>query len=108
MDNYDISDALGMYAKLAELHDENPFKVKAYSAAAFNLKKVKDPLVNMPDDQLDKVPGVGKSVLGAIRDILKTGAFPDLEKIIEKTPPGVLDMLRIKGLGPKKVRLIWK
>jgi len=108
MDNYDISNALGTYAKLAELHDENPFKVKAYAAAAFNIKKIKDPLASMTEADLDKVPGVGKSVIGAIRTLLSTNTFPDLQKLKDSTPPGVLDILRIKGLGPKKVKGIWK
>src|SRR5687767_13193733 len=107
MDNYDISDALGFYAKLAELHDENPFKVKAFSAAAFNLKKVKEPLSGMNEDALANVPGVGKSVLSAVKQILATGGFPELEAVLAKTPPGILEMLRIKGLGPKKVQGIW-
>jgi DNA polymerase (family 10) len=108
MDNYDISDALGLYAKLAELHDENPFKVKAYAAAAFNIKKIKEPLSGFSDEALDSVQGVGKSVIDAIKTIVKTHTFPDLQKAIEKTPEGVLAMLRIKGLGPKKVKAIWQ
>lgn len=108
MDNYDISDALGMYAKLAELHEENPFKTKAYAAAAFNIKKIKDPLAEMPPENLDKLPGVGKSVVGAIKALLETQSFPDLDKIIAQTPQGILAMLRIKGLGPKKVGVIWR
>lgn len=108
MDNYDISDALGFYAKLAELHNENPFRVKAFSAAAFNIKKVKDPLSNMTDEALSALPSVGKSVVASIRVVLESGTFPELEELKQKTPAGVLEMLRIKGLGPKKVHQIWK
>ncbi len=108
IDNYDISEQLGMLAKLAELHDENPFKVKAYSAAAFNIKKIKEPLAGMDEVSLSSVPGVGKSVMGAVKSLALTGSIPELEALVQKTPEGVLDMLRIKGLGPKKVRLIWK
>jgi DNA polymerase (family X) len=108
MDNYDISDAIGMYAKLAELHDENPFRVKAFAAAAFNIKKIKEPLESMSEDQINAVPGVGKSVVSVVKSMIQTGTFPDLQKIIAQTPPGVLEMLRIKGLGPKKVQGIWK
>jgi DNA polymerase (family 10) len=108
MDNYDISTLLGTYAKLAELHEENPFKVKALSAAAFNIKKFKDPLQNMSDETLAALPGIGKSVLSAIKNLLQTGTFPELEQLIAKTPPGVLEMLKVKGLGPKKVGVIWR
>jgi DNA polymerase (family 10) len=108
MDNYDISALLGTYAKLAELHEENPFKVKALSAAAFNIKKFKDPLQNMSDETLAALPGIGKSVLSAIKNLLQTGTFPELEQLIAKTPSGVLEMLKVKGLGPKKVGVIWR
>ncbi|MEY4003386.1 MAG: hypothetical protein RIT07_1428 [Bacteroidota bacterium] len=108
MDNYDISTLLGIYAKLAELHEENPFKVKALSAAAFNIKKFKDPLQNMSDETLAALPGIGKSVLSAIKNLLQTGTFPELEQLIAKTPTGVLEMLKVKGLGPKKVGVIWR
>lgn len=108
MDNYDISTLLGTYAKLAELHEENPFKVKALSAAAFNIKKFKDPLQDMNEETLAGLPGIGKSVLSAIKNLLQTGTFPELEQVIAKTPPGVLEMLKVKGLGPKKVAVIWR
>ena len=108
MDNYDISTLLGTYAKLAELHEENPFKVKALSAAAFNIKKFKDPLQDMNDETLTGLPGIGKSVLSAIKNLLQSGTFPELEQLIAKTPPGVLEMLKVKGLGPKKVGVIWR
>jgi len=108
MDNYDISTLLGTYAKLAELHEENPFKVKALSAAAFNIKKFKDPLQEMSDETLAALPGIGKSVLSAIKNLLQNGTFPELEQLIAKTPPGVLEMLKVKGLGPKKVGVIWR
>lgn len=108
MDNYDISKNLGMYAKLLELYDENPFKAKAFAAAAFNLKKIKDPLSEIPETELDKVPGVGKTVLSAVKSMIQTGNWPDLDAIVSRTPPGVLQMLAIKGLGPKKVGIIWK
>jgi len=108
MDNYDISTLLGTYAKLAELHEENPFKVKALSAAAFNIKKFKNPLQEMSDETLTALPGIGKSVLAAIKNLLQNGTFPELELLIGKTPPGVLEMLKVKGLGPKKVGVIWR
>lgn len=107
MDNYDIMEALAAYGKLAELHDENPFKVKAYQAAAFNLKKIGVPLSEMSTDELAKLPGVGKSVLASIQQLLSTGTFPELSEVIAKTPAGIMDMLKIKGLGPKKVHTIW-
>lgn len=107
MDNYDIMSALGLYGKLAELHNENEFKVRAFQAAAFNLKKIGIPIAEMTDEEVSKLPGVGKSVLNSIKQLLSTGSFDELNDIMSKTPVGIMEMLKIKGLGPKKVNLIW-
>lgn len=87
MDNYDISTLLGTYAKLAELHEENPFKVKALSAAAFNIKKFKDPLQNMSDETLAALPGIGKSVLSAIKTCCKPARSPNWNNLSPKPRP---------------------
>ncbi|MBU6325135.1 MAG: DNA polymerase/3'-5' exonuclease PolX, partial [Bacteroidetes bacterium] len=108
MDNIDVASTLGYFAKLAELHEQNPFKIKAYAAAAFNLRKVKQPLQDMTLAEVEAIPGVGKSVSKAIVTLANTGSFPELEELERETPAGVLDMLHIKGLGPKKVHTIWK
>jgi len=107
-DNSAILSKLNLYAKLAELHDENPFKYKTFTTAAFNLKKIKESFDSLSDNDLLAVPGVGKSVLVAIKLIYETETFPALEECIFKTPVGVVDMLKIKGLGPKKVKVIWE
>ena len=62
----------------------------------------------MSDETLAALPGIGKSVLSAIKNLLQTGTFPELEQLIAKTPTGVLEMLKVKGLGPKKVGVIWR
>ena len=106
-DNSSILSKLNLYAKLAELHDENPFKFKTFTTAAFNLKKIKESFDSLSDNDLLAVPGVGKSVLLAIKQIYETESFPSLDECVSKTPGGVVDMLKIKGLGPKKVKVIW-
>jgi DNA polymerase (family 10) len=107
-DNAAVLSKLNLYAKLSELHDENPFKYKSFITAAFNLKKIKEPFIDLDENSLSAVPGVGKSVLEAIRNILSTGSFKALDACVEKTPIGVVDLLNIKGLGPKKVKIIWE
>ncbi len=54
------------------------------------------------------VKGIGPSIGKQIIEILDTGELPQLHEIIGKTPPGVIEMLRIKGLGPKKISTVWK
>lgn len=107
-DNSSILAKLNLFAKLSELHDENPFKYKSYTTAAFNLKKIKEPFVEMDLQDLLTIQGVGKSVTQAMEQIIQTGSFPGLDAWLQKTPSGVVDMLNIKGLGPKKVKVIWE
>lgn len=108
LSNDSIVKAIGLYAKLAELHEENPFKVKAFNSAAFNLKKVRQPFSELSDQQWKTIPGVGKSVVDSIKEMLETGSFLALNNLFAQTPEGVVAMLKIKGLGPKKVSLIWR
>ena len=107
MDNSGILGILNLYAKLAELHNENSFKVRAYSSAAFNLKKIKLPYWQMTDADLLSVPGVGKGVVDSIREISASGKMEALNELLKITPAGIVEMLQIKGLGPKKVAIIW-
>ena len=60
LSNRDISNILTQYAKLYELHDGNPFKVKSLAAAAFNIKKIAASLTDMSEEELNKVPQLGK------------------------------------------------
>lgn len=108
IDNPSILSKLNLFAKLSELHDENPFKYKSFTTAAFNLKKIKEPFQEMDLQDLLNIQGVGKSVMVAIEQIIATGSFPGLDSCIEKTPSGVVELLNIKGLGPKKVKTIWQ
>ncbi len=108
IDNHDISDILTQYAKLYELHDGNPFKVKSLAGAAYNIKKIGEPLSELSEEDLLKVPQIGKSLAPKVYEIIKTGTFKELEDLIKETPAGVIDILRVKGLGPKKVEVLWK
>jgi len=108
LDNRDISDILTQYARLYELHDGNPFKVKSLAGAAYNIKKIGEPLAELSEEELFKVPQIGKSLAPKIYEIIQTGSFKELDELIEKTPAGVIDILKVKGLGPKKVEVLWK
>ena len=107
-DNDYITDLLSLTVKLMELHDENPFKVKAIAGSLFKLEKVADPLAGLSAQQLDETYGIGKSLSQKIVEIADTGDLAEANDLLSKTPIGVLDMLGIKGIGPKKVRTIWK
>lgn len=108
MTNSEIVDLLELTGRLMELHDRDAFKTRTFQTAAFNLDKSTADLANLPVEELIKLPGVGKSVAQKIREIAETGRLTDLDELLAQTPGGVLDMFRIKGLGVKKVRTLWR
>jgi DNA polymerase (family 10) len=108
MTNSDIADILKLYADLSELHGGNPFKIKSFASASFNIDKMPQALNQLDLAALEKVPGIGKTIAVVIDSLNKTETFPELQKLLEETPEGVLQIMKIKGIGPKKVALIWK
>ncbi|GAB3989264.1 DNA polymerase/3'-5' exonuclease PolX [Spirosoma daeguense] len=108
MTNADIVDMLELTGRLMELHDRDAFKTRTFQSAAFNLDKSTADLVNLPVEELVKLQGIGKSIAQKIREIVETGRLTDLDELLAQTPEGVLDMFRIKGLGVKKVRTLWR
>jgi DNA polymerase (family 10) len=91
-----------------ELHNENPFKIRSLSNAAFKLDKTNVDLQGLSLEQLEKIEGIGKSIAQRIIELNEKGETADLRALLDKTPNGILDMLRIKGIGPKKVGQLWK
>jgi DNA polymerase (family 10) len=108
MDNYAIADQLSLLAKLMDIHGENSFKAKSYASAAFALEKLPKELASMPHEKIFAVKGIGESVGKKIIELLETGEITQLKEILAQTPEGVLEMMNIKGLGPKKINTIWK
>jgi len=91
-----------------ELHQENPFKVKSLMNAAFRLDKTDVSLSGKSLSELEKMEGIGKSIAQKIVELEETGTLKELDLLMEKTPKGVIEMLGIKGIGPKKVAQLWK
>ncbi|MBD1398382.1 DNA polymerase/3'-5' exonuclease PolX [Pontibacter sp. JH31] len=108
MENKKIIKLFKHAAELMELHDENPFKVRSYVNGAAALELVEEPLALKSQAELEGISGVGKSIAARIIEINETGSFTELDQLLSVTPPGVVEMLRIKGIGPKKVRTLWK
>ena len=108
MDNYAIAENFSLLSKLMDIHGENSFKTKTYSIAAFNIEKLPGQLKEIPGEKIFSIKGIGESVGKKIIEMLETGKLGVLEKYIDSTPPGIIEMLNIKGLGPKKIHTIWK
>ncbi len=103
-----IAESFTLLSKLMDIHGENPFKIKSYAAAAFSIDRLTEELSAIPREKILSIRGIGPSIGKQIIGILDTGELPPLLEIIGKTPPGVIEMLRIKGLGPKKISTVWK
>jgi DNA polymerase (family X) len=108
VDNYFIADQFTLLAKLMDIHGENSFKSKSYSIAAFNIEKLPVQLSSLPPAELFALKGIGESTGKKVVEIINTGKLGVLENMVASTPPGILDMLHIKGIGPKKINTIWK
>jgi DNA polymerase (family 10) len=108
IDNYFIADQFSLLSKLMDIHGENSFKSKSYSIAAFNIEKLPVQLSTLSPQQIFALKGMGESTGKKVLEIMQTGKLDVLEKIIASTPPGIIEMMNIKGIGPIKINTIWK
>jgi len=107
MENKTIARTLRLLSQLMELHNENPFKIKSIANAYFKVDKLPFALKDKPVEDIDKIEGIGKGLASKIIELLQTGELKELNDIIRQTPEGVVEMLAIKGIGPKKISIIW-
>lgn len=108
MDNYAIADQLSLLSKLMDIHGENAFKSKSYSSAAFALEKLPQQIADLSQEKIYQIKGIGESVGAKVIELITTGELQQLKSYLAKTPAGVLEMMNIKGLGPKKINVLWK
>src|SRR5438309_1504252 len=111
MQNPDIARLFDEVADLLEIQDANPFRVRAYRNAARTIRDFPDPiaeLVRSGAKQLTEIPGIGEDLAEKITAIVTTGELPLRKQLAAKLPAGLLDLLRIPGLGPKRVKLLYK
>ncbi len=108
MENKVIAKLFKLGSQLMELHNENPFRAKAMASASFKIDKLPFQAATATIEELSAQQGIGKSTAEKIQEILQKGSFAELDQLISITPEGLLEMLQIKGLGPKKVQVVWK
>jgi DNA polymerase (family 10) len=106
-DKFEIARALREIGMLLELEGENPFKIRAYERGARALEELPEALaVVAAEGRLEEVPGIGEALGKKIGELLSTGRLELLERLRAKHPPGVLELLRVPELGPKKVAVL--
>ncbi|MFM8581135.1 MAG: helix-hairpin-helix domain-containing protein, partial [Planctomycetaceae bacterium] len=111
MHNAEIAQHFDELADLLEIQGANPFRVRAYRNAARivgDLAEQVATVVGDPARQLDEIPGIGADLAAKITILAKTGVLPQLEEVRRQVPPGVWQMTRIPGLGPKKAAALHK
>lgn len=107
MDNKEIIQILKLTASLLELYGENQFKVRSYQTAVYNLERNAQELIGLGEKQLTELPGVGKSIAATIREICQTGVSSTLDNLLKQTPKGILELLKVKGVGARKIKTVW-
>jgi len=104
----DVARALDDVAAMLEITESNPFRIRAFFNAARAVEDLSDDLNKLVEsEELLEVRGIGKSIFADIKQMLETGTFDEYEKLRAQIPGGVLDMLRISGMGPKKVKAVY-
>ncbi|HEY6359487.1 MAG TPA: DNA polymerase/3'-5' exonuclease PolX [Vicinamibacterales bacterium] len=107
MDNKAIARVFGEIADLLEIRADNAFKIRAYRSAAETIGAWPDALARMDDKQLRDVPGIGRDLAAKIRELCDTGACQYHQELLLQFPPTILDLLRLQGVGPKTVALLY-
>ena len=108
MEKNDIARVLDEIATFMELTGENPFKIRAYSAGARILENMTEDLGELIDTgKLADIPGLGEALVDKITTLRRDGVLPFHQKLKASIPSGLLEVMQIPGLGPKKVRALW-
>ncbi len=109
MDSSLISEIFHEMAVFSELLEDSPFKSRAYEKAARIVENIGDEIFEIAKKgALTKVDGIGEKIAAKIEELIKTGELQSRNKMLSSIPEGVIEMLKIPGLGPKRVRALWK
>ena len=107
--NADIAAVFEEIADLLEIQGENPFRIRAYRNAARQMEAMGVPAADMVagGEDLTELPGIGDDLAAKIEEIVKTGKCKALEKLRAKLPPTITTLLKLPGLGPKRVKVLY-
>ena len=110
MQNQNIAVLFNEVADLLEIQGANAFRVRAYRNGARTLENLPESVADLlatPGRNLESLEGIGKDLAAKIKVIVESGSLPQLEELRQQVPAGVVEMLRIPGLGPKKVSALF-
>ncbi|APZ94444.1 DNA polymerase/3'-5' exonuclease PolX [Fuerstiella marisgermanici] len=109
MKNDQIAATFEQLADLLEIQEANPFRVRAYRSAARKISSTAESFSSLVEEGADltQYSGIGKDLAKQIEEFVTTGQHAQLVELKTQVPPGVIDMLRIAGVGPKKVAVFF-
>ncbi|HUU92942.1 MAG TPA: DNA polymerase/3'-5' exonuclease PolX [Phycisphaerae bacterium] len=110
MDNARIAAVFDRIADILEILGENAFRIRSYRNASRTVGDMAEPLADMvaEGEDLTRLPGIGEGLAGRIHEILESGTCEMLEDLRQRLPPKLTDLLHVKGLGPKKVKVLYE
>ncbi|MEA3274214.1 MAG: DNA polymerase/3'-5' exonuclease PolX [Pseudomonadota bacterium] len=106
--NDDIADVFDEIADLLEIQGENPFRIRAYRNAAREVRALPREVVQLLEkgEDLTRLPGIGEALAGKIEEMARTGSCRALKKLEKQLPADLTELLRLPGLGPKRVHAL--
>jgi DNA polymerase (family 10) len=107
MNNQNIARLFSDIAKLLEIKGENVFRILAYQRAGQNIDELAADVATLTDEELTALPGIGKDLAAKIREYLATNRIAKYDELTKEIPAGVLELLRVPGLGPKKAKQLF-
>src|SRR5438270_5886401 len=109
MDNKAIANILYETADLMEVRADDPFRIRSYRRAAEAIEGLDQQLATIWEDEkaLLAIPGIGKGMAANIRELFRDGKLTVHAELLQKYRPSMLELLKIQGLGPKTIALIW-
>ena len=109
MDNRGVANILYETADLMEIRGDDPFRIRSYRRAAEAIEGLPQPLSELVSEikKLLEIPGIGKGMAANIQEIFREGKLTQHTELLQKYRPTMLELLKIQGLGPKTIALIW-
>lgn len=112
LDNADVARVLQQIADMLEFKNENPFKLRSYQMAAETIGSMGTPIAEIAErggaGELQKIPGIGKTISAQILEIVQTGKSSYFEELTQDVPATVLDLRRVSGIGLKTAQLLYR
>ncbi len=110
LQNQEIAELFTQVAHLLEIDGANTFRIRAYQQGALTISNWPQNLANQvrQNQELDMLPGIGKDLAEKIKEIVLTGKLKQREELLQRLPAGLLQLLKLPGLGPKRVKTLFQ